>query len=53
VVAGQYGTETISFENIRKGGFLPQTGSIGIYAFVVVGVMLMGGAYFWNRKVKR
>ena len=53
VVAGQYGTETISFENIRKGGFLPQTGSIGIYAFVVVGLMLMGGAYFWNRKVKR
>jgi len=53
VVAGQFGTETIKFENIRKGGFLPQTGSIGIYAFVVVGLMLMGGAYFWNRKVKR
>lgn len=53
VVAGEYQTETIKFENIRKGGFLPQTGSIGIYAFIAVGLALMGGAYFWHRKVKR
>ena len=37
--------------NFRKG-LLPSTGGSGIYAFLIIGAMMMGGAYIWFKRSK-
>ena len=41
--------ETVN--NFRKG-LLPSTGGSGIYAFLIIGAMMMGGAYIWFKRSK-
>lgn len=44
--------QTITITNIKKG-ILPSTGGSGIYIFLLVGSILMGIAYMWNRMNKK
>lgn len=37
--------------NVPKG-LLPSTGGSGIYAFLIIGAMMMGGAYIWFKRSK-
>lgn len=60
-------TDNVSFEVVAKGyaneglrltvnnvpkGLLPSTGGSGIYAFLIIGSMMMAGAYFWFKRSK-
>ena len=54
VVANGYGsTDTLrqTVNNVPKG-LLPSTGGTGIYAFLIIGSMMMAGAYFWFKRSK-
>lgn len=50
-VSGQENPGEESIPNIKKG-YLPSTGGNGIFAFLLVGLSLMIGAYTWYRKSK-
>lgn len=50
-VSGQVNPGEESIPNIKKG-YLPSTGANGIFAFLLVGLSLMIGAYTWYRKSK-
>lgn len=53
VTKGSYAdNQTITVTNIKKG-ILPATGGSGIYLFLIVGIILMSGAYVWNKRNKK
>ncbi len=41
----------LPIDNVPKG-LLPSTGGSGIYAFLIIGAMMMGGAYIWFKRSK-
>ncbi|MFW3579200.1 SpaH/EbpB family LPXTG-anchored major pilin [Vagococcus fluvialis] len=51
VVKGEFNTQTLDVENIKKG-ILPSTGGNGIYMFLVAGSLLMIGAFVWYRRTQ-
>lgn len=54
VAAGGYGSTEqlrLTVNNVPKG-LLPSTGGSGIYAFLIIGSMMMAGAYFWFKRSK-
>lgn len=49
---GQSGpTHLDTVTNVPKG-LLPSTGGSGIYAFIIIGAMMMAGAYIWFKRSK-
>lgn len=53
IVKGGYANpqDIKTVNNFRKG-LLPSTGGSGIYAFLIIGAMMMGGAYIWFKRSK-
>jgi len=45
-------TQLITITNIKKG-ILPSTGGSGIYLFLIIGALMMGAAYLWNKRNKK
>ncbi|HIZ52545.1 MAG TPA: LPXTG cell wall anchor domain-containing protein, partial [Candidatus Enterococcus avicola] len=53
IVKDQYGNAAhIQTVNNLRQGLLPSTGGTGIYAFLIIGSMMMAGAYFWFKRSK-
>lgn len=52
VEEGSYNGAAQEIENVSKGGTLPQTGGMGIIAFIVIGLGLMGAAIVRYRRVR-
>ena len=56
IKGGSYSTTNTAggerLPNVPKG-LLPATGGMGIYVFLAVGSLLMGGAYLWFKKSKQ
>lgn len=49
---GKYGASNLDVKNTPKG-LLPSTGGAGIYAFIIIGVAMMIGAYIWFKKSRQ
>ena len=49
VIKGDYATVFLDVKNVKKG-ILPSTGGSGIYLFLVIGSLLMIGAFVWYRR---
>ncbi|WP_308583802.1 SpaH/EbpB family LPXTG-anchored major pilin [uncultured Leuconostoc sp.] len=45
-------TKPMPITNIKKG-ILPSTGGSGIYLFLIIGALMMGAAYLWNKRNKK
>lgn len=45
-------TSLTTIKNIKKG-ILPSTGGSGIYLFLIIGALMMGAAYLWNKRNKK
>lgn len=45
-------SQLITITNIKKG-ILPSTGGSGIYLFLIIGALMMGAAYLWNKRNKK
>lgn len=52
VVEGYRAGELRLIVNNVPKGLLPSTGGSGIYAFLIIGSMMMAGAYFWFKRSK-
>ena len=53
VTKGSFGaSQLITITNIKKG-ILPSTGGSGIYLFLIIGALMMGAAYLWNKRNKK
>lgn len=53
VTQGSFGAnQLITITNIKKG-ILPSTGGSGIYLFLIIGALMMGAAYLWNKRNKK
>lgn len=50
VKQGDYGTQELTAVKNTRKGLLPSTGGNGIYAFLIIGALLMGIAYVWYKK---
>lgn len=50
-LAGEDLEYLLPIDNVPKG-LLPSTGGSGIYAFLIIGAMMMGGAYIWFKRSK-
>lgn len=46
-----YSTTELDVNNVPKG-LLPSTGGSGIYSFLILGAMMMAGAYIWFKRSK-
>ena len=51
VTQGSFGASQL-ITNIKKG-ILPSTGGSGIYLFLIIGALMMGAAYLWNKRNKK
>lgn len=51
VTQGSFGANQL-ITNIKKG-ILPSTGGSGIYLFLIIGALMMGAAYLWNKRNKK
>ncbi|MDU5509097.1 SpaH/EbpB family LPXTG-anchored major pilin [Enterococcus gilvus] len=52
VAKGSFNAAAQEIENVTKGGLLPSTGGMGIIAFIVIGLGLMGAAIVRYRRVQ-
>lgn len=53
VIAGTWGTKTIRIANTPVNQLLPMTGGIGLFAFLMIGAILMGGGHLMKKKTSK